>query len=48
MIYNSYIPAKALQPYIEMYWHLSGYTHEKEQITLMPDGGITLMINLGS
>ncbi len=47
MIVNSYIPAPALQPYIEMYWHLSGVTYEKESVILMPDGGINLLINLG-
>lgn len=47
MKFNSYIPAPALQPYIEMYWLLSGYMQKKEVITLMPDGGINLILNLG-
>lgn len=47
MIFNSYIPAPALRPYIEMYWLLSGYVEQKEVIQLMPDGGINLVLNLG-
>ena len=47
MTYNTYIPAPALQPYIEMYWLLSGYMEQKQVITLIPDGGINLILNLG-
>ena len=47
MLFNTYAPAAALQPYIEMYWLLSGYIKRKERITLMPDGGINLVLNLG-
>jgi len=47
MIFTSYTPAPLLQPYIEMYWQLSGFTNETESITLMPDGGINLLMNIG-
>ncbi|WP_327059399.1 AraC family transcriptional regulator [Lacibacter sediminis] len=47
MIFNSYTPAPSLQPYIEMYWQLSGFIQQKESVTLMPDGGINLLINIG-
>lgn len=47
MRFNSYIPAPALRPYIEMYWLISGYMEQEEVIQLMPDGGINLVLNLG-
>jgi len=47
MTFNSYIPAPALRPYIEMYWLLSGCVEQKEVIKLMPDDGINLVLNLG-
>lgn len=47
MIFHSYKPAPALQPFIDLYWHISGYIKETEKITLMPDGGISLFVNLG-
>ncbi len=47
MIFNPYIPAPALRPYIEMYWLLSGVVEQEEIISLMPDGGINLVLNLG-
>ena len=30
-----------------MYWLLSGYVEQKEVISLMPDGGVNLVLNLG-
>jgi len=30
-----------------MYWLLTGYRAEKEIVTLLPDGGVTLVLNLG-
>ncbi len=47
MTFNSYLPAPALRPYIEMYWLLSGFAEQREVIRLMPDGGINLVLNLG-
>lgn len=47
MPYRIFPPAPPLRPYIDMYWLLSGYRSEQEVITLMPDGGITLVLNLG-
>lgn len=47
MTFNSFIPAPALQPYIEMYWLLCGYVDQKEVVRLMPDDGINLVLNLG-
>lgn len=47
MPYHIFPPAPPLRPYIDMYWMLSGYRSEQELVTLMPDGGITLVLNLG-
>lgn len=47
MPYLIFPPAPPLRPYIDMYWLLTGYRAEKEVVTLMPDGGITLALNLG-
>jgi len=47
MTYNCYKPAPTLQPFIDMYWHLSGYVNHNQSITLMPDGSINLIVNLG-
>lgn len=47
MTYQAFNPAPPLRPYIERYWFLSGYVAQKETVTLMPDGGVTLVLNLG-
>lgn len=47
MPYRAFLPALPLRPYIDMYWLLTGYRAEKEVVTLMPDGSITLVLNLG-
>jgi len=47
MTYHSFSPAPPLQPYIERYWALTSFQAQNEVITLLPDGGVTLVLNLG-
>jgi len=47
MTYNIYQPAPILRSLIDMYWQVSGRLSEVEMITLLPDGGINLFVNLG-
>jgi len=48
MTYNSFPPATPLRPYIERYWTLSSFQAKSEVVTVMPDGGVTLVLNLGA
>jgi AraC-like DNA-binding protein len=47
MPYHAFIPAPPLRPYIDLYWLLTGVWTRPEPITLTPDGGVTLVLNLG-
>lgn len=47
MTYHSFTPATPLRPYIEKYWVLSSIQTQQEIVTLMPDRGVTLVLNLG-
>lgn len=47
MPYRVFLPAPALQPCIGFYWLLSGYRPQQELVTLLPDGTISLVLNLG-
>lgn len=40
-------PDPALQPYIDHYWTITGNQQEAAPITLLPDGGVSLVLNLG-
>lgn len=47
MIYTAALPSVALRPYICRYWTLRGTFLRQESITLLPDGGAHLVVNLG-
>lgn len=47
MPYQVFLPCPPLQPYIDVYWLLSGFRTQQETITLIPKGDITLLLNLG-
>jgi len=47
MNYHAFLPAFPLQPYIDRYWILTSFSVKSEVITLLPDGGVTLVLNLG-
>lgn len=47
MNYQSFSPVPALRPYIERYWLLTGHLAQPEAVSLLPDGGIGLVLNLG-
>lgn len=40
-------PDPALRPYIQHYWLISGTQEVPEAIQLLPDGGVSLLLNLG-
>jgi AraC-like DNA-binding protein len=47
MKFSFYKPATVLQPYIDIYWQLSGHFMQNEALTLLPAGGVSLFVNLG-
>ena len=47
MIYTSFKPDPILKPYIENFWQINGFISTTECITLLPNGGISLLLNLG-
>lgn len=48
MTYRSFPPAVPLRPYIERYWLLTTRQRAGEEaVTLLPEGGINLVLNLG-
>lgn len=47
MLYRVFQPSPSLQPYIDRYWFLSGFWPQEERVTVMPDGGTHLVLNLG-
>lgn len=47
MTYQAFTPPPSLQLYIERYWLLTGNFAQEELITLMPNDGVTLALNLG-
>ena len=47
MLYEVFQPAPPLRPYIDMYWRLRGVGVPGENVSLMPDGTVSLVINLG-
>lgn len=47
MTYNISQPAPILRSLIDVYFQISGRLSEVERITLLPDGGVNLFVNLG-
>lgn len=47
MNYQVSKPAKELQPYIDSYFCISGRIQDMETITLLPEGGVNVFVNLG-
>lgn len=47
MNYQVFQPALPLRSLIDMYWLISGRLNQMEKVTLLPDGGINLVVNLG-
>jgi AraC-like DNA-binding protein len=47
MTYKVYKPKPLLQPFIDVYWYMAGHIEGVETITLLPDGGVNLLVNLG-
>ncbi len=47
MTFEVFTPTPALQPFIRHYWRISGRQVEPEPIELLPDGGVSLLLNLG-
>lgn len=44
---RSFAPAPALRSYIEGYWTLDGSAYVPQTVTLLPDGAVHLVLNLG-
>ena len=47
MLIRAVLPAPRLQPYIARYWCLAGTFDQPASISLLPDGGVHLLLNLG-
>ncbi|HSI03560.1 MAG: helix-turn-helix domain-containing protein [Myxococcota bacterium] len=47
MLVRAALPAPRLQPYIARYWYLAGFFQHAEPISLLPDGGVNLLVNFG-
>lgn len=47
MTYNISQPAPSLRSFIDVYFKISGRLSEVERVTLLPDGGVNLFVNLG-
>jgi AraC-like DNA-binding protein len=47
MTFQAFLPDPALQPYIRTYWLITGTQEQPGPIELLPDGGVTLLLNLG-
>lgn len=43
----AFAPIPALAPFIARYWRISGFLEQEERIDLLPDGGVSLLLNLG-
>ncbi len=48
MLYRAFAPAGGLLPFIARYWRISGSLDQEERIDLQPDGGVSLLLNLGA
>ena len=47
MTFQSFTPDPALLPFIRQYWLIKGRQERPEPIELLPDGGVSLVLNLG-
>ncbi|MBL7963640.1 MAG: AraC family transcriptional regulator [Flavobacteriales bacterium] len=47
MTFRSYAPDPDLRPFIRQYWLITGRQECQEPIELLPDGGVSLVLNLG-
>jgi len=45
--FQFFTPDPALQPFIRQYWLIKGRQEKQEPIELLPDGGVSLVLNLG-
>lgn len=43
-----YKPDPMIQPFVDIYWFISGYNDQTESLSLLPGGGVNLMVNLGA
>lgn len=41
-------PTPALAPFIARYWRIQGVLDQAQRIDLLPDGGVSLLLNLGN
>jgi AraC-like DNA-binding protein len=47
VLVRAVLPAPRLRPHIARYWYLAGSFDRPASISLLPDGGVTLLVNLG-
>lgn len=47
MLFRAVLPTPKLRPYITRYWSIVGHVNEPVSLSLMPDGGVHLLLNLG-
>lgn len=47
MQFHDFAPDPGLQPFIRQYWLIKGRQERPEPIELLPDGGVSLVLNLG-
>lgn len=47
MQFQAFDPDPGLQPFIRQYWLITGRQERQEPIELLPDGGVSLVLNLG-
>ncbi len=47
MVFQTFCPDPALRPFISRYWLITGRQEQQEPIELLPDGGVSLVLNLG-
>lgn len=47
MTFHAFTPDPALRPFISRYWLITGRQELQQPIELLPDGGVSLVLNLG-
>lgn len=47
MTFEVFLPDPALRPFIRQYWLIKGRNEQQGPIELLPDGGVSLVLNLG-
>jgi AraC-like DNA-binding protein len=45
--FRAFSPDPSLRPFIRQYWMITGRQKQPEPIELLPDGGVSLVLNLG-